>query len=265
MPNKSINLTGWVFTSGRVCVRPGYFQISQNMRKKMKITMRILLGVIVLFVILMYVFIGSMPQLPSTGTTAPPSIDTQAPQELEQRPEVNPLQVIDRILEKMALGSIAFNVPKIMNLHKPVLIHLMLGVEKEIEDIKRMIEEEGEKVGANVRVSNRMEARLLGQNFEITTITPEVQAIARKEVTEWKWEIKPRVEGKQNLHLTLSALLSIEGESTPRVIRTFDRIINVEVTMSQKAKVFIHNNWQWLGAVIFAPLVAWAWKKRDIS
>lgn len=250
-------------------LRTGYFQIfrdvSQNMQKKAKTTMGILLGVIVLFVILMDVFIGWISQLSPMDSSAPPSIGTQAPQELEQRPQVNPLQIIDRILEKMELGSIAFNVPKIMNLHKPVLIHLVLGVEKEIEDIKRMIEEEGEKVGANIRVSSRMEARLLGQNFEITTITPEVQAVARKEVTEWKWEIKPRVEGKQNLHLTLSALLSIEGESTPRVIRTFDRIINVEVTMRQKAKVFIQNNWQWLGAVIFVPLVAWAWKKRDIS
>ena len=177
-------------------------------------------------------------------------------------PKEDPLQAIDRILERMALGSIAFNAPKIMNLHDSAIIHLVLGVERAIEDIKRMIEEEGEKVGASIRVSNRMKAHLSGRNFEITSINPEVQAVARREVTEWKWEIKPSADGKHNLHLTLSALLSIEGESTPRVIRTFDRIITIEVTIGQQAKAFVSNNWQWLWAAVLVPLAGWIWKRK---
>ena len=177
-------------------------------------------------------------------------------------PQVDPLQAIDRVLERMELGNIVFNAPRTMNLHDSALIHLVLGVEKAIEDIKKMIEEEGEKVGASIRVSNRMEARLSGRNFEIAAINPEVQAVARREATEWKWEIKPKADGRQNLHLTLSALLNIEGESTPRVIRTLDRIIIVQVTIGQKTKVFMRNNWQWLWVVVLAPLAGWIWKRR---
>ena len=216
------------------------------MRKKTIIAIGVSLGFIVLILVSMLVFIqGMAPQ----SEMVPPLKE-------------DPLQAIDRILERMELGNIAFNAPKTMNLHDSAFIHLVLGVERTIEDIKRMIEEEGEKVGASIRVSNRMEARLSGRNFEITAINPEVQAVARKEVTEWKWEIKPRADGKQNLHLTLSALLSIEGKSTPRVIRTFDRIIIVEVTIGQQAKVFLQNNWQWLWAAVLVPIAGWIWKRR---
>ncbi len=229
------------------------------MRNKTKIVIGISLGFIALIVVWLLVdtqYIGHLPKMAQTSSIAPPPAMAPPP------PKEDPLQAIDRILERMELGNIAFNTPKTINLHDSAFIHLVLGVERTIEDIKRMIEEEGEKVGASVRVSNRMEARLSGRNFEITAINPEVQAVARREVTEWKWGITPTAHGKQNLHLTLSALLSIEGESTPRVIRTFDRIIIVEVTIGQQAKVFIKNNWQWLWAAVLVPLVGWIWKRK---
>lgn len=169
---------------------------------------------------------------------------------------------IDSILQKMPLGNIAFNTPRAMNLYDTALIHLLLGVKIEIEDLKRMIEEEGEKAGTCIRVSDRMEARLSGCNFEITAITPEIQAVTRSEATEWKWEIKPIEEGPQYLHLTLSALLTAEDESTPRVIRTFDRTIEVKVTWVQITKAFVQHNWQWLWAVVLVPLAGWFFKKR---
>ena len=185
-----------------------------------------------------------------------------APPSQSVAPKVDPIQAIDHVLERMELGNIAFNTPKTMNLHDSAFIHLVLGVEKAIDDIKRMIEEEGEKIGARIHVSNRMEARLSGRGFEIIAINPEIQAVSRRDVTEWKWEIKPKAAGKQNLHLTLSALLNIEGESTPRVIRTFDRIIIAEVTIGQQAKVFVQNNWQWLWAAVLVPIAGWIWKRR---
>jgi hypothetical protein len=94
-------------------------------------------------------------------------------------------------------------------------------------------------------------------NFAITAVTPEIQAISGHETTEWKWDIKPVSEGKQYLHLTLSAFIG----STPRTIRTFDKIIEVEVTWRQKIFQFVENNWQWLGTVILAPFAVRLWKK----
>jgi hypothetical protein len=107
-----------------------------------------------------------------------------------------------------------------------------------------------------------MEARLSGYMFQITAITPEIQAVSKRQQTEWKWEIDPKEEGKHRLHLTLTALLEIDGHSTPRAIRTFDKIIEVNVTATQKIGLFFKNNWQWLWAAILVPVAGWLWKRK---
>ncbi len=172
------------------------------------------------------------------------------------------LSAIDRALESMGFGNIAFNAPRSMNLHTTAPIQLVLGLAKPIDELKQMIEAEGEKEGARIRVSDRMEARLSGSNFAITAITPEIQSISRSDVTEWKWEVKPNSEGHQHLHLTVSALLSVDGTSIPpRTVRTFDKVIEVEVTLYQRVGSFFEDNWKWLWAAVLAPLVGWLLKK----
>ena len=116
-----------------------------------------------------------------------------------------------------------------MNLHDTAVIQVLLGLEKSIDDLKLMIAPAGEKEGASIQVSDRKEARLSGPNFAINAITPEIQAVSRSDITEWKWEVKPGSDGHHYLHLTLSALLSVDGASTPRAIRTFGKVIEVEV------------------------------------
>jgi hypothetical protein len=107
-----------------------------------------------------------------------------------------------------------------------------------------------------------MEARLSGPNFAITAITPEIQAVSRSEITEWKWEVKPSSDGRHYLHLTLSALLRVDGTPTPRAIRTFDKVIEVEVEWHQRVGSFFEKNWQWLWAAILVPVVGWLWKRK---
>ena len=172
------------------------------------------------------------------------------------------VMLIDRILQSMEWGNIAFNAPRSMNLKATALIQLVLDLAKPIEELKQMIVAEGEREGAQIRISSRMEARLSGSNFQITAITPEEQAITSSDVTEWKWEIKPTSPGRQHLHLTLTALFTANGISTSRAIRTFDKTIEVEVTWGQKVSVFLHQNWQWLWMVIIVPIAGWLWKKR---
>jgi hypothetical protein len=171
-------------------------------------------------------------------------------------------KVVDRILEKMQLGNIAFNVPSSMNLAETSLVQLVLSLEKPIEELKQIIEAQGEREGARIRVSKRMEARLTGTDFQITAITPECQAIAGNELTKWKWEIKPVKPGHSRLHLTLNAFLTVEGISTARTVCTFDKYIDVNVTLHQKAIDFIGKNWQWLWAAIIIPVVGWLWRRR---
>ncbi len=170
---------------------------------------------------------------------------------------------LDILLENMEFAAIAFNAPTTMNIDDSPQIHLILSLSETVDEIKQSIVEEGEKIGATIRVSDVMEARLTGYMFQITAITPETQAVSKSQRTNWKWDIFPKEEGQHKLHLTLSAILEIDGRSTPRAIRTFSKVIEVNVTTSQKTKIFITNNWQWLWIAILAPIAGWLWKRKN--
>lgn len=181
-------------------------------------------------------------------------------------PNENPKQQqpnnVDKLIREMEFGSIAFNAPTNINIDDSHQIQLILSLAETVEGLKQSITEEGKKVGAIIKVSDRMEARLSGYMFQITAITPEIQAVSKSQQTEWKWEIHPKKEGKHRMHLTLTALLEIDGHSTPRTIRTFSKIIEVNVTATQKIGTFFKNNWQWLWAAILVPVAGWLWKRK---
>jgi hypothetical protein len=198
-----------------------------------------------------------------TGMEPPKEVDHRTMAEPPSSDD--PLSAIDRILEKLEVGNISFNAPQSMYLNESTMIHLALGVEKTIEDLKQIIEGQGEKIGASIHVSNRMQARLTGQNFEILAITPEEQVVSRSGITEWKWDIKPVKTGTQSLHLTLSAKLIVEGKDTWKAIDTFDKEIKVTVTLAYKAKAFIRKNWQWLWAAVLVPIAGWFLTKKRRS
>ena len=101
--------------------------------------------------------------------------------------------------------------------------------------------------------------------FQIMAITPEVQAVSAVERTKWKWDVHPKQEGKHQLYLTLTALIDIDGQNTPRMIKTFDQSIEVSVTTPQKISLFFKNNWQWLWAAIFVPLGGWLWQRKAVN
>lgn len=169
---------------------------------------------------------------------------------------------VDRILDAMELGTIAFNIPTEININDSPQIQLFLSLAESEEALKQSIIEEGKKIGASIKVSHRMEARLSGSMFQITAITSEIQAVTRGQRTEWKWEIHPKEQGRHKLHLTLTALLEIDGYCTPRTIKSFDKYIEVNVTSRQMLAILFKANWQWLWATTLVPLVGWLWRLR---
>ena len=182
---------------------------------------------------------------------------------MEPSPRMHvPAHSVDGLLDKMDFGTIAFNVPSNININDSPQIQLLLSHAEAVDELIRSIVKEGEKVGATIRVSDRMEARLTGYMFQITAITPEIQAVSKSKETEWRWEIHPKEEGQHSLHLTLTALLEIDGHSTPRAIRTFDKKIQVTITRTQKLTKFFKDNWQWLWVAILVPVCGWLWKQK---
>jgi len=177
-------------------------------------------------------------------------------------PTAHSLALVDSILSSLAQASVAFNAPVSLNLKGTATIQLLLDINKSVDQLSQMIQAEGVKQGDRVRVASRMEARLTGPGFEITSITPEEQAVSSLEPTEWKWEITPTQPGRHNLHLTLTALLQVGDATSRRAIRTFDKTIAVEVTLGQRASAFVGENWQWLWAVVLVPVAGWLLRVR---
>ncbi|HNV69743.1 MAG TPA: hypothetical protein PKO06_08605 [Candidatus Ozemobacteraceae bacterium] len=175
------------------------------------------------------------------------------------------MEAIDRLLSSLTLGNIAFNTPTTIPLGEAQVIHLALSTRETVDNLKTLIETEGQKTGAQIRVGSEMEAHLTGKGFKIQAITPETQAVSAVETTEWKWEVEPTEGGPQRLHLSMSAVLNVDGQRVPRAIRTFERTIEIQVTWTRQISDFVGNNWQWLWATILVPVIGYLYQIRSHS
>jgi hypothetical protein len=162
----------------------------------------------------------------------------------------------------MAQAQIAFNTPSAMNLGDTAQVQLLLSLNESIDELKRSVQGPGGREGAQVAVAERMEARLSGANFRITAVTPEEQALASTDRTDWRWDVQPTLAGEHPLHLSLTAVFRVDGSPARHTVRTFDKTIVVQVTLARQAADFFAANWQWLWAVFVVPLAGWLWKRR---
>ena len=193
------------------------------------------------------IYIGSRPQ-PGQARLEIPKIPLSSP----ERPPLH--ERLDTILGRLQSGNIVFNAPVTLQRDRWDVIELVLSYKDSIDRLENLITAAGKKIKARVRISDRMEAQLYGGAFDIKAATPSIQAVSKVESTQWKWEIKPKESGLQYLYLTLYAMLSVDGEQTPRSIHTYKKNIEVYVTWPQKLSDFVSNNWQWLWTAILIPI-----------
>jgi hypothetical protein len=171
---------------------------------------------------------------------------------------------LDEALERLLPARIAFNAPATMQFKETSTIELLLSLTEPMEVLKARVKEIGEKEGFEIRVSSQMEANLQSVKesaFYIVSATPEVQFISPKESTRWLWKVTPLDWGSQELELTLSALLSVDGRDGKRAVRTFEHKIAVDVTPWQRAHTFLEKNWQWAWTALLIPAGAWGWRR----
>jgi class 3 adenylate cyclase len=166
----------------------------------------------------------------------------------------------DRIVDAMKLGNIAFNVPRTMRLGDTEQISLLLSLDQSIEELKSELAAADAKEGAEVKVSDRMQAHLSGPPaLGIVAVTPEEQVITSKGTTEWTWLITPTERGSYSMYLVLNALLTVNGKDSGRVVRSYERTIAVEVTWPQ----YLGGHWQWLAAAALVVPFAFWWRRRS--
>ena len=203
----------------------------------------------IIFVYLALTYLGCQP----TGYRPPPETTEGYPPSLKN---------VDKVLESLELGSIAFNTPKEIQWNNTAVIELLLSPSFSVDELKDKIQEAGEREGAEIKIANQMGAVLKSSGFEIIELHDDkIQAISFEEITDWKWQITPIKRGEQTLYLTISAILFVNGERTPRKIESYREKIYIKVTFMQLLSFFIKDKWNWLWSVILVPLIIWIWKK----
>jgi hypothetical protein len=171
-------------------------------------------------------------------------------------------RAIDKVLRDLPLANAAFNAPTTMHLNEPTVIQLLLSGQRPIRELKEKITALGEKEGATIKASDSMEAHLTGAGFTIEPVTPAVQLVSGEGVTEWIWEVEPTQAGKRRLHLTLSAIIDLRGKESTYTVRTFERTLNIRVTLRERLTGFAEDNWQWLWSALLIPIGAWLLQRR---
>jgi hypothetical protein len=173
----------------------------------------------------------------------------------------------DHVLARLGRGNIAFNTPESMSYGETKTIQLLLDASKSGVELMQDLMEEGLRWHAEVRTSDEMEADLTGDAFEITRIPKTAsarQALSLREVTEWRWDIRAKRFSSQRLHLSLDAIVKINGkELAPRHIRVFDKDIEVRVTDLHSAALLAEDNWQVTAAISTGILgvIGWLFKR----
>ena len=168
---------------------------------------------------------------------------------------------VDTTLAGLDWGQIAFAIAPEMKFHEPRVVELLLSTRFSVEDLQAQLHTLVGAQSATIHISDRMEAQLTGQGFSIEPIEPPLQAVSRRETTRWRWEVIPTAHGRHTLHLQLYAHIDVAGLDTPYVIQTYDKPVEVQITVPQRVTGFVGDNWQWLWAAVLVPIVGYLWKR----
>ena len=164
-------------------------------------------------------------------------------------------------------GLIAYSVPTEMEVGDDYLVKVRISKQNDktvllVGDREITISDNLEDVRVeSITVSPIMSASLLSskRDFEITTLSTEIQNIDDEGYTEWSWSVIPLQGGENNLKLNVKIRIQEQGKDYYKDITVFERKIKVKSNLGSSIKDFIFKNWEWFMGVIFIPLFQWLW------
>ena len=171
------------------------------------------------------------------------------------------LPSLDTIVAHMKWGKIAFNTPTTMKVDETKTLQLVLSPSDPEAELKKAITEPGPINLRKIQWANRMEADLVSSGFKVTPITPKQQGVTTNGGAQWEWQIQAQQAGRQSLHLTLDALLKVDGEITPVAVQTFNENIVVQVTLPQRVSKFVSSNLSWVWTALILPVLGYLWTR----
>lgn len=199
---------------------------------------------------------------PGPPTTTPDPSAASTPPEPVAEPRA---EGIDAWLAALPTEALVFNTPPRILYGEQVELRLIVQPGEEgaalqaTFEASRKASQSGEVQVAEARMSEEVGATLVSPGLAVTALTPERQFVSRVEPTEWRWAVQGSAEGQHELTLSLYAILP--EHTSVRVLKTFERSLDVEVPPRQAALGFVKDNWEWMWTFLLAPIGGWAWSR----
>lgn len=178
------------------------------------------------------------------------------------------LKVIDRssnIIDTNK-GWIAYSVPEKMKVAKEYSIKVRISKLKKnksiliLGDNDAINNKEYESIATieDVRVSGEMSAELRGDSseFNIVSLSTEIQNIDDESYTEWEWRVTPKKSGD----IPLKLIIKLKGLNKDIVV--FNKIIEVKTNVPVQVEGFFEKNWQWIMTTIIIPIFIYFWNRK---
>jgi hypothetical protein len=168
---------------------------------------------------------------------------------------------IDSLLEMLPKGSAIVTAPSEVLQYQGFDATLRLAKKKlaELIDDTESRAAPGATVKGitGVRMSPRMKAELVGEDFIIEDKGPQEQLVTLKKDTVWVWRVHSEMPGRRVLKARLHTLLKIDGQEAPRTIEVAEAEVVVKVNPSEWAL----RNWEWIASALMLPILGWVLKR----
>jgi len=204
----------------------------------------------------------------NSSATTDVILETSAHQQMLKSIVVYPKsekQALANFFDKMKWGNLVFTVPDSMELYETKGIHMLLSLTKSAKELQQLMNATDVLRERKIRVSKVMAARLKGEGFRVEPLTEALQAVDVQGETQWKWEVTALQPGVQKLHLTIDAIVNIDGRDMPHTVQSLSEEIQIHVSWPQQLSRFVAENWQWLWTAVAVPVIGWYWERRKKS
>ena len=198
--------------------------------------------------------------MPSAAVIAP-ALSGHNPSVLEptRTSEVSEHKSVSKQLHS---ANIAYSIPGRANVQDTIKIQLLIDPQQGLKSLLDALTIDGTKVGKNIKISKVVIAKVTAPEFIITEITPSEQAISDDGSTEWLWSLEPKSSGKHQVNLSITAVVTVGDQNTVHHLKTYDTIVDIEITSIQILSQWWDKYWQWVISTLLLPLGLWAWKKK---
>ncbi len=142
------------------------------------------------------------------------------------------IPTVDDVMASLGKASIAIRSPEWMLLNESKEVEVLLSPSFTVRELQDSLAEVGQIEGAIIRYAGRMIAEVRRTDFMVEPTGRQEQAISEEGVTRWEWSIKPKTSGILKINLAIYAMLTINDQPTQRIVRAFDRTIEVRVRIS---------------------------------